>query len=1275
MDNKNLIKNILIPTKIPRITDSINKITLGNNITINLNNNNTYYQSSNDLYEESLNQNIPTKKVSISSSINEITQGNNYTNIILSNGDRLFYTNNHYQNETFSNQNTLIPSKIDNFKSDLSDSIITNITSNKETRLFLTDQNQLYLSGNFFGQLSYGNNVSFPKLLDSFSINFIHNTDLFDPTTLTDISLNYFHPIYPSDVLTYEYPITLNEDKNIILEAMEKWESVITGVPFYFGSNDYNNKLAVRIVFRTNFNSGSLASTGIISFKKKTLANTFGEKLPSEAKISLNYNKWQEYKNTTKSDGKTKAFYLILHELGHALGIGSVWMNVTNTNPQTSAYNYDSSSNSYFYNGSNGNREYRSVLGVTDTTYQIPLEDSGGYGTEIVHPEENEDRIKDGLTHFGLDHELMTGYVETDDRPEVLSRITVGMLEDLGYSVNYNNADNYYLFLISFNSNGYLQVKGSDNGSSELRTIYYNVNNNTNEDYLPVKKNSYAYYHIIGGLNLDISFNQNNQLLISNFPSYQFVYDESNRVYGLTQEWSIFDNSFFSSEDIGNNLIEERFGGLTEKEIKRKLTFAFNEVVSNVFEEKSLTSKLVNNKYIINKTDIDNIKRVDGYQDERNKRIRLKKSISTILSLNLDNDLIMEKESLPFNINLTKNQVKVVPSQTTINLSELKINNQAFYSPLENIQDSITINTNTSSLTITNIGNSYLVREGDYYDVMYDGDEKIFDGLYYQIGSGSGEPIDSSENNFGCSIALTKNGRNLIVGDATNQELTIFKYNQDWVSYQNGIISNNNRFGRYLDCNDAGNIIIVGDPDINNYSGTFYLYQQDSIDNSGISYQVKSNGVIQGNSNDGFGVVGTNSEGTEIIIGSLLSGDGNIKSYQVNGLPKEPHHMYETGYLDLLDYSNYLDKTNALIEFRTELQNYLTTYNTIYDISDNSYFQVNNLTDYVPTLTDTNIDTSNNFRYAKIHLNNTIDYTDFDFKNYNHFLLGHNETVTIKNQETTLLELTYDGSNNLFYDSSQNNYNIDHLFVVDIDTSSGIITKKFRIVGFGSGSFFGDPHIITLTGQRYYFNYLGNFRLLRYQDNDNLIVINGLSQRGTQRWKKKQYIKKLFIKHNDKEMIINLGFRGEKCQVLENNGFDYQEKDLPMHPNHKIHCFNRYCLKEFNNWNDAEKHLKEVRHKHTVKKPVRNEIVILIPNLLRIECSNVNSYNFQPCRLIVTPLPNFNKNIVTGTIVDPKYSNNPQIDDIKEIKEIEYNFDFIPKYEVASKLVHLESDL
>jgi len=276
--------------------------------------------------------------------------------------------------------------------------------------------------------------------------------------------------------------------------------------------------------------------------------------------------------------------------------------------------------------------------------------------------------------------------------------------------------------------------------------------------------------------------------------------------------------------------------------------------------------------------------------------------------------------------------------------------------------------------------------------------------------------------------------------------------------------------------------------------------------------------------------------------------------------------------------------------------------------------------------------------------------------------LSNIQTITSNNEGRIFLSQ----SNELYY---AGNY-------FDKVISSPTLLPSFNInLTHNTGAFFGDPHIITLTGQRYYFDYLGNFRLFKYQTTNDLIIINGLSQRGTQRWKKKQYIKKLFIKYNNKEILIDLGFRGEKCTVIKNKGFEYEENNLEMHPDHKIHCFNRYCLKEFNNWEEAQKHLKQVRNKHTVKPAVRNEIIIIIPELLRIECSNINSYNFQPCRLIVTSLPKLNKSLATGTIVDPKYSNNPQLEDITDIKDINYNFDFIPKYEIASELIYLEADL
>jgi hypothetical protein len=60
----------------------------------------------------------------------------------------------------------------------------------------------------------------------------------------------------------------------------------------------------------------------------------------------------------------------------------------------------------------------------------VPVENSGGPGTRDSHWRESI-----------LTNELMTGYANTGPMP--LSRITIGSLQDIGYSVNYAAADPY----------------------------------------------------------------------------------------------------------------------------------------------------------------------------------------------------------------------------------------------------------------------------------------------------------------------------------------------------------------------------------------------------------------------------------------------------------------------------------------------------------------------------------------------------------------------------------------------------------------------------------------------------------------------------------------------------------------------------------------------------------------------------------------------------------------------------------------------------------------
>jgi hypothetical protein len=63
---------------------------------------------------------------------------------------------------------------------------------------------------------------------------------------------------------------------------------------------------------------------------------------------------------------------------------------------------------------------------------KVPVENTGGPGTADAHWRESV---------FG--NELMTGFVDAGANP--LSRVTVGSMGDLGYSVNLTDADPYTL--------------------------------------------------------------------------------------------------------------------------------------------------------------------------------------------------------------------------------------------------------------------------------------------------------------------------------------------------------------------------------------------------------------------------------------------------------------------------------------------------------------------------------------------------------------------------------------------------------------------------------------------------------------------------------------------------------------------------------------------------------------------------------------------------------------------------------------------------------------
>ena len=129
---------------------------------------------------------------------------------------------------------------------------------------------------------------------------------------------------------------------------------------------------------------------------------------------------------------------VIVHEMGHVIGIGSTWGAMLSRTATGAADTAWIRSTDVRYNGMWGNVDYFG-LGAAATGSGAPIENCGtgapnncGAGNWLGHWRES-----------AFNNELMTGYIEASNN--LLSRLSIGALQDLGYPVNMAGADAYNL--------------------------------------------------------------------------------------------------------------------------------------------------------------------------------------------------------------------------------------------------------------------------------------------------------------------------------------------------------------------------------------------------------------------------------------------------------------------------------------------------------------------------------------------------------------------------------------------------------------------------------------------------------------------------------------------------------------------------------------------------------------------------------------------------------------------------------------------------------------
>ena len=240
---------------------------------------------------------------------------------------------------------------------------------------------------------------------------------------------------------------------SIIKDILTIWTSMVNkpDISKFENENDYNNYI-LHIYFNIVYFEST--SDNVMNSKIDTnYGNVFGSMFPKTSTINISKTYIQAKVDTNTSTINNTNYIisiknLLKRSIGNALGIGHYWY------LPSSPVRYDVL-NKLYYSGTNGVNKYIELFSAMskydNKLFGIPIEDFESNsifmeeGNEFIY---NKQILLNGYTHPGLDKEIMTKWIDYGSNVPI-SIVSLGLLEDIGYDVCYNNVDNYKPFSIA----------------------------------------------------------------------------------------------------------------------------------------------------------------------------------------------------------------------------------------------------------------------------------------------------------------------------------------------------------------------------------------------------------------------------------------------------------------------------------------------------------------------------------------------------------------------------------------------------------------------------------------------------------------------------------------------------------------------------------------------------------------------------------------------------------------------------------------------------------